>query len=139
MRSQRALHQQPAHPDPKAAAGQLDPKEHALPVQLLPLLGDAQALLGLAQAAQRQQPLVDPVRQAGLIAGGGRWQHLRDGLGQISNGLVADLEQPLRQIGQLGRQFTQQASAHQAPGLAAGQKIHRPGGIDRIGLGQVSL
>ena len=69
----------------------------------------------------------------------GRRQHQRDGLGEIAHGLVAGLEQPVVDGRQRAGGAAQQRGGQHLARLAAGQKVHRPGGVGRRRVGEVAL
>ena len=126
-----------AHPE--AAADQLGQQKAALPVEHAPVAEKARFDLGRPQAAQRQQPLLDPFGQAGRIITLTRGQHMRNGFRQVAHSLVAFLEQPIRQAGGARGDLAQQARLHRLARLSAGQEIHGPGGVGSIRIGEIRL
>ncbi len=130
---QCALHQQLADADTKATADQLGQQEAARCVELAPPCGQRVGLRVARLAAQRQQPLLEPLRQAQVARVVGRGQHMGDGFGQVAHGLVALLEQPVGQAGLAAGGGAQQRRRHRLARLAAGQEVHRPGGIGGVG------
>ena len=140
VRRQRALHQLPAHPHPKAACGQLDPKHAPERIELQPLGLHPGARLRLIEPTQGQDAIVQPNAQAGIVAvRAGHGQDMGDGLGQITDGLVARLKQPVGHARHLAGQLAQHGQADHPLGPATGQHIHGPGGIGPIGLRQMAL
>ena len=137
MLGQRALHQQLADADPEAAADQLGQQETAGRVEFVPVTGDRLGLPLRRRIAQRQQAVLDPLRQAAIGQARRRRQHQRDRLGQVADRLVALLEQPVVDAGALAGERAQQAGRNDLARLAAGQKIDRPRRIGGVGQGQV--
>ena len=131
---QRALHQQLADADAKAAADQLDEQERLGGVQAQPPAAQRRGLHLGRLATQRQQPLLDPFGQAGVVVRDvviAQRQHVRDRLGEVAHRLVAGLEQPVVDAGGLARGLAQHGGGHGLARLAAGQKVGRPGGVGR--------
>ena len=126
---QRALHQQLADADAKAAADQLVEQEAARRIELVQWPGRRLGLLLGRSAAQRQQPRLDPLREALVVALARRRQHVRDGLGEIADRLIALLEQPLGDARHGAARVAQARRRHHLARLAAGEEIHRPGRI----------
>ncbi len=136
---ERALHEQPADADPELAADQLVEQEPPGRVELVPVRGDARFLLGGREAAQRQQPLLDPLGEAEVARARRRRQHVRDGLGEVADRLVAGVEQPVVDAGAAARGRPQDGVRHHLAGLAAGEEVHRPRGVARRRFGEVAL
>ena len=134
---QRALHQQLADPDAKAAADQFHQQESALGVQLVEGGAQARCLLLRAQPLQRQQALLHPMGQARVAAAGRGRQHMGDGFGQVAHGLVALVEQPVVDAGHGAGRLAQQRRGHHLARLAAGQEVHGPGRVLGRRLGEV--
>ncbi len=136
--SQRARHQQPADADAEAAADQLDQQEALGRIQLVGMAAQRRQHVFGRTAAQRQQPVFDPVGQPHGRFAVRRRQQVGDRLGEIADGLVALLEQPLRQAGGGHGERPQFARAHHLSRLAAGEEVHRPGGVAGFGLAEVA-
>ena len=134
----RALHELAAHPHPKAPADELDEQEAPGRVELVE--GGTQLLaLGFGlQAAQRQEPLLDPVRQALLAATRARRPHVRNRLGKVAHRLVALLEQPCVDARRLAGELAQPRRRHDLAWLAASQEPGGPGGVGGGGVGVVA-
>ena len=130
-------HQQLGDTDTEFAGDQLDADHQTLPIQLAPQWRQALGQLLRRQAAQGQQVLLQPEGQAlgiGGIGGGNQQGH---GLRQVTHRLVALFEQPLGQAGEGHGQFAQLPGRHQPTGAAAGEEVHRPGGIRGRGAAEV--
>ena len=123
---ERALHEQLADADAKAAADQLVEQEAARRVELVPIRSDPRRLLLGREAAQRQQAVLDPLGQAEVAALRGRRQDQGDGLGEIADGLIAGVEQPVVDAGLAARRRPQHGARDDLARLAAGEEIDRP-------------
>ena len=122
---ERALHQQLADADAKAAADQLGEQE-APGVSSSSQYGATRCGLLLGrQAAQRQQALLDPLGQAEVARARRRRQHVRDGLGEVADRLVALVEQPVGDAGALAGDRAQQRRSA-PPGAACRRRGSTP-------------
>ena len=92
-----------------------------------------------ARPRSGQQALLDPLGQAEVALVRRRRQHVRDGLGEIADRLVAGVEQPVVDAGAAAGDRPQHAARHDLARLAAGEKVHRPGRVARRGVGEVAL
>ena len=86
----------PDTPTRKAAGDQLVPHEPLPTVELAPRAQHLLALHRLVLPPQRQKALLHPVAQAPVVRRTGVGQEQGDGLGEVANGGVALLEQPVR-------------------------------------------
>ena len=101
---ERALDQQLADADAKAAADQLVEQEAPRRCRARPSTAATRArLLVGVEAAQRQQALLDPLGEADVAGPLGRRQHVRDRLGEVADRLVALVEQPVVDAGAAAR------------------------------------
>ena len=139
VRRQRALHQQFADTHPKTATHQFDQQKTAPCVQLAPVGPDAQGHLVLGQAAQRQQPVFNPIGQAQVRLFGVQRQNVGDGFCQVADRLVTLFKQPVRNACRLAGQRAQQCRPDHLARLAARQKIHGPGGVLGRRAGEIAL
>src|SRR6478672_12310492 len=98
--STRPRNQSLRRPHPEASGDQLVPHQPLAPVELAPGLDHHRALNVVVLTAQSKQP-VDPVCKWQLARATAVREHQRDGLGQITDLLIALLEQPFRQAGLL--------------------------------------
>ena len=122
---ERALHEQLADADAKAAADQLVEQEAPGVSSSSQYDGDARGLLLGREAAQRQQALLDPLGEAEVARRARRRQHVRDGLGEVADRLVAGVEEPVVDAGARGtRAPTARRSAR--PGAACRRRGSRP-------------
>ena len=108
-------------------------------VQLAPGLDEPAAARLVVGLAQGQQALFDPVVQRQRAGGGGRRQEQRDGFGEVADGVVALVEQPVRDAGLFDGPLRELARFQEALGTAADQEVDGPGGVLGLGGGEVAL
>ncbi len=137
QRGQGSGDQQLRDPDPEGAGDQLDADHQAEPVQLRPERGQARCLLFGWQAAQGQQPVLQPDGQTFLGAVANLGHQQGNGFGEVADGLVALLEQPFGQLRNCYGCRAQHLGRHQLAWPAAGQEVHRPGRIGGVGCAEI--
>ena len=118
-----------ADADPKAAADQLAEQKAAGAVELVPHRGEPRRLLAGRQAAQRQQPLLDPRRErrrrsARAAAAAPARSSRRGRRPPDSTPRTA-----IRRCRRGDRGGAQQRRRHRLARPAAGQEVGRPGGV----------
>ena len=130
---QRALHQQPRHADAERAGDQLVHHQPAVgvearataPAAVSRTVGSSAPRSGSRRSShpfgERRRRRVPPPSR----------QHVRDGLGEVADGVVALVEQPVGDRRRLDRQPREQSHRHDLARLVAGEEVHRPGRVAR--------
>ena len=136
--AQRPGHQLLRDPHAEPAADQLVPDEPLAVVELAPGVEHRRALLVLAPAPQGQQVILDPLGKRPVARALRRREQQRDRLGDVADGVIRLLEQPVLDPRRLGRPGPHPARGHDLPRLPADQEIHRPRRVGGRRLGEVT-